>query len=144
MKASHSRSSSSASNASQQSIGSSVHHGGTLPRAKPKKDRGDITPKLSRQTASDVDVHAHDESSPHRTIRKYLSDDAVRETLPRKMKVNSSKSDSTPSKASRPSSANSNASIDDRTLAEEHNNMIFDVKAMTDYLLDLQNLVRAC
>ena len=141
----HSRSSSSASSTSQQSVGNTPHRGGSLPRTKPKKYYGDITPtrKLSRQTASDVDVHIQNESSPfkHQAVRKYLSDDAGWQTLPRKMKINATKSDGGPIKTSRPSSANSNTSADDHTLAEEHNKMIFEAKALTECLLDLQKMV---
>lgn len=143
----HSRSSSSASSASHQSADVTPLRGGTLPRAKPKKVYGDITPtrKLSRQTTSDVDAHTRTEASPHlhQAIRKYLSDDAARQaTLPRKVKVTATRSEGRRERTSRPSSANSTTSADDHFLAEEHDNMIFEVKTLTQSLLDLQNLVR--
>jgi len=134
----HSRSSSSASSTSQKSTS-------TLPRMKHKKHHGSSSPSQNspRYTTSDVDAHALHESSPnrHHAIRKYLSDDTARHTLPRKMKISASKSDGGSARSSRPSSANSNASVDDHTLAEEHNNMIYDVKALSECLIDLQNML---
>ena len=112
---------------------------------KSKKHDGDITPskKSSKQISSDVEANIQNESTPHRShaISKYLSDDTVRHTLPRKIKVGASKSDGGSTRSSRPSSANSNLSVDDHVLAEEHNNMISDVKALSDCLLDLQAMV---
>ena len=132
----HSRSSSSASSTSQKSTG-------TLPRTKPRKLYGDITQVLrpSKQTASDVDIQNELSPHRHRAISRYLSDDTVRHTLPRKVKVSASKSEGSSVRSSRPSSAGSNVSVDDHALAEEHNNMIYDVKLLSECLLDLQNMV---
>ena len=112
---------------------------------KNKKQHGSSSPSQNspRHTTSDADTYALHESTPnrHHAIRKYLSDDTARHTLPRKMKISASKSDGGSARSSRPSSANSNISIDDHTLAEEHNNMIYDVKALSKCLIDLQNMV---
>ena len=132
----HSRSSSSASSASQKSTG-------TLPRMKPRKHFGDITstPKLSKHAASDVDIQNGRSPRRQHAIGRYLSDDTAHHTLPRKVKAGASKSDAGSARSSRPGSAGSNVSVDDHALAEEHNNMIYDVKALSECLLDLQNMV---
>ncbi|XP_065056021.1 dixin-like isoform X1 [Rhopilema esculentum] len=143
VEASHSRSSSSASSTSHKSAGSANRLNSSVPGSSSKKRYNDLTPvrKSLGQCVSDTDHLSSLETSMrqhHQAITKYLSDDQSYRTLPRKMKVGSSKSEGNSRRSSRPSSANSSTSIDDHVLAEEHDHMVVDVQALKEYLLDLQ------
>ncbi len=145
----HSRSSSSASNASHHSAGSKpLPRGGTLPRSKPKKKYGDLTPtERSRRTSMDVDRtqmdhRSHEKRRSENPAYRQFSEDLHRNRVSRKLLLASkSEGGNASRKSSRPSSANSSTSIDDHILAEEHDNMVMEVKILKDCLLGLQQLV---
>ncbi len=142
----HSRSSSSASNASQHSTGGKPPRGGTLPRTKQKKKYGDLTPSGLRSWKSGVSKLSFDSGIQEPTKgtdpNHQFDERTFRNRVSRRL-LTGTKSEGgfSSRKSSRPSSAGSATSVDDRMLADEHDDMVMEVKQLKDYLLDLQQLV---
>ena len=144
VEATHSRSSSSASSASYQSLGNASHSSSTLPRMRHKNKGDESTPKkYLHKTSSDTDNRSFlTPPSGHQPIlRRVISDDSSIQPLPRKMKNVTSRSAGNSRKSSRPSSAGSNTSCDDHMLAVEHDHLVTDAISLKEQLLELQQTV---